>query len=443
MSQAAPAPAAPAKKGWMKTVLGGTLGLFGGAATMYATAVFDTVVKPAKPMANFAAKAEGLNVTCESRAIGQSGWWDFGDGSALEPFNPQQSTVTHTYTKPGNYNIKLTVRNFLSDENDRTVPVEVGNASASAANANNQATITVLKVEPIGANPVAPATFKVTGQIQNADKAFIDIVSPGVVPAGGMAPPNRIALSPASGIIETLIVVDKPGQHAIQLFGTKGNEVVKQAAYVNVAAPTDGSVVGYLRIIDTGVKTETRKYPVQVAIPLPGKGAGRSFEKVMASLPGYAIQDVKVASMPSKAAVNVKTVIAADAMSFKVTGDWAGSPDQAGKLAGGTDVMILLEVTGVRQTTVPPDVKTITVKLDGGRGVANLPPMPLGLTNPARTIDLELYVYRTTGERSEMTRTRLTPGRPFQQRVDWVGSKFQIGATATDKQVDVTLSRVQ
>ena len=37
--------------------------------------------------------------------------------------------MTHTYTKPGSYTVKLTVRNFLGDENERSVPVDVATAA--------------------------------------------------------------------------------------------------------------------------------------------------------------------------------------------------------------------------------------------------------------------------------------------------------------------------
>ena len=162
MADAAPAAKSGAVSGVFKTAIGGTVGLVGGVATMYATALFDQVVKPAKPMANFAAKADGLNVTFESKATGESGWWDFGDGSALEQFTPTQPTISHTYAKTGNFNVKLTVRNFLAEENDRTVPVEVGTQSTASNATTPTGPTTQLTVVPIVPNPTAPATFKVT-----------------------------------------------------------------------------------------------------------------------------------------------------------------------------------------------------------------------------------------------------------------------------------------
>lgn len=443
MSTAAPPAKSGAISGWFKTAMGGTVGLVGGVAAMYATAVVDKVVKPAKPMANFSWKAEGLTVTCENRAVGESGWWDFGDGSALEPFEPNKP-VTHAYAKPGNYNVKLIVRNFLSDENDRTVPVEVGTATASATTATTsaQAPAAQLTVVPITPNPTAPATFKVTGQVSNAEKAFLDIVSPGVTQAGGAGNPNRIAVTPAGGVIETLIVVDKPGDHAIQLFGTKGNEVIKQVAFVKVAAPAEGSLAAYLRVTDSGTKVDTRVRTEQVAIAVPTKGAAKSFERTLTGLPGYQIQDVKIKSPLTKLSANLKATVAADKLSCKLTGDWAGTPEALSKLAGGSDLFVTLDMTCTKQEQVVVPT-TVSVRLTGNTGTTSLPPLPRGLTNPQRQIDLEMCVYRTTGERSVMATGRLVPGQPLRKPIDWAGQKFVMNANVTDRQATVTFDRAQ
>ena len=108
----------------MKAGIVGVFALSSGIAGTYATQVVNTVIKPGKPVANFSVAAEGLTVSCQNQATGESGWWDFGDGTSLVPFSADE-TVTHTYTKPGSYTVKLTVRNFLRDENERSVPVEV------------------------------------------------------------------------------------------------------------------------------------------------------------------------------------------------------------------------------------------------------------------------------------------------------------------------------
>ena len=43
----------------------------------------------------------------------------------LQPLTPQQELITHTYPGPGDYTAKLTLRNLLGDENERTVAVAI------------------------------------------------------------------------------------------------------------------------------------------------------------------------------------------------------------------------------------------------------------------------------------------------------------------------------
>src|SRR5579864_3740249 len=105
----------PASKlaGWLKGLLTSLLGLCSGAVLMYASPLIDRVVKPAKPLANFAAQPQGLQVAFQNRTTGATeGWWDFGDGSALEPFVPTQPVVNHSYPKPATYSCKLSIRNL-------------------------------------------------------------------------------------------------------------------------------------------------------------------------------------------------------------------------------------------------------------------------------------------------------------------------------------------
>src|SRR4051812_6728711 len=83
--------------GWLKAVVGTVTGLLGGAAGMYVPPLVDSVIKPSKPLANFAVESSGLQVTFQNRSAGTEGYWDFGDGSALEPVNMTAPTVTHAF----------------------------------------------------------------------------------------------------------------------------------------------------------------------------------------------------------------------------------------------------------------------------------------------------------------------------------------------------------
>src|SRR5262249_14822377 len=100
---------APSKvSGWIKALFTSVFGLVSGAALMDLTPLVNNVIKPGKPVPNFAQQASGLTVTFNNRSTGGThGWWDFGDGSALEPYEPDKDTITHTYPRSGNYNVKL------------------------------------------------------------------------------------------------------------------------------------------------------------------------------------------------------------------------------------------------------------------------------------------------------------------------------------------------
>src|SRR5437667_12632476 len=121
MSEEKAAVTAGGKRGWLKTIIGTVTGLFSGAAMMYLTPLVERVVKPAKPLANFAVEQQSLTVTFHNCSNGGEGWWDFGDGSPLEPVSPKQPSITHSYANSGAYTAKMSIHNFVGDESERSV----------------------------------------------------------------------------------------------------------------------------------------------------------------------------------------------------------------------------------------------------------------------------------------------------------------------------------
>src|SRR4029077_226418 len=61
-------------KGWFKTLFGTVLGLATGAATMYISPLVNGVIKPGRPLANFAVETDGMTATFHNRYSGE-GWW--------------------------------------------------------------------------------------------------------------------------------------------------------------------------------------------------------------------------------------------------------------------------------------------------------------------------------------------------------------------------------
>ncbi len=364
------------KKGWVKAGLGAVIGLFSGGAAMYATAVFNLVVKPPKPVANFAVAADGLTVTCSNRASGESGWWDFGDGSPLEPFDAAQQSVQHTYAKPGSYAVKLTVRNFLLDENDRSVPVDL----SAAAPQQLPPSILNLQVEAVGPQAVAPATFRVRGEVKNAERVIWDL--------GGDKP----EVSTENGPFERLVVFERPGQFPIQLTGLTGTNAVKESKTVTVASPAAGSLSVILRVTDAGTRVDRRESTQTVSVATK---PGKPFEKVVPAGGACTITEAKVGKVASPAVKNVKAEVAADKRSVKLTGEVAGDA----KAAGGSDVLIPL--TLVEEKTIPAAIPCRSQSASVSPGVpaeVGMPPTPTRMTGARRKMQLEFRQAVASGQ---------------------------------------------
>src|SRR5207253_7470109 len=154
-------------RGWVKAMFGAMAGVVSGAVFMYISPIVDRVVKPTKPLANFAVEINGLQVTLHNRSLGGDGFWDFGDGSALEPTTPDAEFVTHTYAKPAIYSVKLSVRNFLGDISERAVPIDLKSAAGAPA-------ILSLEATPVCPRAIAPATFRLTSTAQNVETCVWD-----------------------------------------------------------------------------------------------------------------------------------------------------------------------------------------------------------------------------------------------------------------------------
>ena len=382
----APAPVKKSGFGIFKAALGGFAGLATGVIGVYATALVDQVAKPGKPIANFAVvRADGLNVNFQNQATGQTGWWDFGDGSPLEPFEPEKS-VAHTYAKPGNYSVKLTVRNFLMEENDRSVPVDLTTPAALAT----PPTITDFTVEPIGGTATAPATFRLRGEVKNADRVIWDL--------GG----DKVEVTDSPGVFEKLFVIEKPGDLTIQMIGLMGKVPVRKSAVVKVSAPLNGALSVLLRVTDTGTQIERREIPQTVSLPIPAKDA-KPVERVLSAGPGFTIAEAKLGKVNSTALKNLKVEVAADKKSAKLTGDWAITGDAAQKATGGSDVMVPVTLIQEKATPTTPTTDSLAAVFtgDGGFVMQNtenaarsaslpIPIQPSGMTNFSRKMQLEI-----------------------------------------------------
>jgi hypothetical protein len=360
--------------GWLKAGLVGLLGLGGGAAGTYTTALVDKVVKPALPVANFSAAADGLTLTCQNHATGETGWWDFGDGSPLEPFTPAVPAVTHTYTKPGSYSVKLVVRNYTSDENDRTVAVEVGGAGGPGAAPR----IAGFAVQPLSAAAVAPATFRLTADVKDADHCVWDFGDGRLEVAGG-------------GRIDRLVTFDKAGAFPIQLVAHNATAAAKTAQAVKVDAPVEGTLVAVLRVADTGTRVERHTRHETVAVPAPKDARRGTFTRSVPARPGAVLVSATTGNVAGVKGLRVE--VAGDRKSASVTGEWAGK--------SGADVLVPVQLTEERASTAqnPPETVTGVFGTAGTRATLALPlpPTPAGMANVKRKMSLEIRQAGATG----------------------------------------------
>jgi PKD domain len=373
---------------WIKIGLGGFAAMCTGAVGMYANVVFDKVVKPSKPVANFAvAGTDGLTVTFDNKATGESGWWDFGDGTVLEPFDPAQPTVTHTYPKTGGFSAKLVVRNFLMEEADRSIGVDLSNPPNLLP-----PTLTGLTVEPL--REVIPATYRITGQLANADE---------VVWKYG----DKAEHVPApTGAFEKFVTIDKPGPQPIMLTALSKTRKEPQVFVqtVSVTAPKQAVYDAEVTIADTTTDTKKSDRPMRTMVPVMMKGAPtKGVDRTDTSTPGWTIAEVKLDPKAVPTVKNLKAEVSADRRSVRLTGEWADTADKVMKASRGGDVIIPYTLVEEKTATTPPRKQVSSNVMDAsGNLIVRLPQQAAKAT---RTISVDFGISGPTGRRSLMTGT--------------------------------------
>lgn len=430
MADAAPAAPAP-KKGIVKLALGGGLGIATGAIGMYFNAAVNTIIKPAKPLANFVATGEGLTVTCENRASGQSGYWDFGDGSALEPFDPAAQVVKHSYAKPGSYSVKLMVRNFLMEENDRTVSVDLSTATATVATAPR---VLDLKVEPIRDH--VPATFHITGKLQNTDEVVWRL---GDKTEQLVAPPEQI---------DRYVTFDTEGEKQIVLMALSHThqdpQVVVQA--VAVKKPTADTYEAMVLVTDTASRNSQRTHKVPVPAPLrDANGPTNGFRRTIAAGMHSVILKAEVDNSLPKVVKNLRVDVAEDQKSVTVSGEWTVTGDALAKVAGGSDLMIPLVLLEEHRSTMSPVQQVVSGVMGADQKITvNLPPRPRGTANGTRTVSVDFGASHREGKRKSYASGPLDATGHWQSKpFDLGGQMIVVQAAMLNDTVQLTFARAK
>jgi PKD repeat protein len=366
--------------GWIKAAITTVLGLVSGAGLMYLSPLLDKVIKPGKPVANFQYAIDGSQVTFHNRSTGGTeGWWDFGDGSALEPFVPGQDSVTHPYRKPGVYTVKLSLRNFLGEENERsaTVNVEGGSASPPAIDA--------LEVVPIRPELFAPATFRVVSRVKNADLC---------VWALGNDRPLEITPENAS-TQERFVTFTQPGNHVIKLAAFNGKQTIEKSAAINVLPAPAGTAMAVLRVTDEAVQVETKQ--VRQALPIefpPGhKESSYKFSQPLTAEPGFVILKAAFADPIKDAPVKgLEFKFEPDRRKVRLTGELFKTGESAKRNGPPprwvAPVVLTLERRGKpTMRTAEPIAAALTVP---GTTLLPMPTLPPGWVAEQRKLTLEV-----------------------------------------------------
>lgn len=365
----------PASKasGWVKALGTSLFGLVSGAALMYLTPLVNNVIKPSKPVPNFAQQTSSLTVTFNNRSTGGTqGWWDFGDGSALEPFEPDKDVVTHTYPRPGTYNVKLSLQNLLGDEAERTVSVNLEAATATPP------IIDTFAVVPI-TGETAPATYKIVSQVKNAKLVAWDLGE------GKLKTETNPSL-------ERLVTLHEPGDYRIRLLAFNGDQIVEQSKTVFVGVGDNTKPMATLKVIYEGVQIEQKTQSQSIVLAWDPKQQGTTcpVHRELTVAQGWVIADAKV-EPPAKELRGVKAEIIQGAR-LRVSGELVKPKNLLAIKVAAPQCVVRVNLTLMRRSG-PVSMATDAVAFEltaPGSTPLTVPPPPAGLEVQGKRFALEI-----------------------------------------------------
>jgi len=367
----------PASKtpGWVKAVGTSLFGLVSGAALMYLTPLVNNVIKPGKPVPNFAQQTSSLTVTFNNRSTGGvQGWWDFGDGSALEPFEPNKDVVTHTYPRSGTYQVKLSLQNLLGEEAERTVSVNLDTATASAPS------IEAFAVIPLsGGN--APATFKIVSQVKNAKLIAWDLGE------GKL----KTETSPSS---ERLVTLREPGDYRIRLLAFNGDQIVEESKHVFVGVGDSNKPMATLKVVYEGVQIEQKTQSQSIVLAWDPKHQGTTcpVNREVAVAQGWVIADAKVEPPGKEQVRGVKAEIVQGQTRLRVSGELVKPKNPLISKVTAPQCVVRVNLILVRRSapvTIATDAVAFELTAPGSTPLP-VPPPPAGMEVQSKRFALEI-----------------------------------------------------
>ncbi len=429
-------------KGWVKMVVGTIGGLLSGAVVMYVTPLVDKVIKPSKPIANFSHEKDGLKIRFQNLSSGGQGWWEFGDGSPLEPVSPDREFVSHTYNKSGEYNVKMMLRNVLGDENERHLVLRLDPPPTL-----EPTKVLNLEAVPVSAGSYAPATFRITSKVKNAQLCVWDL---------GDDRPLEVTNANAQ---DKMVTFQKPGGYVIKLAAVNGLEHDQKTEIVNVLEAPEGTITALLTVSDTGINVEkTNRNGVFATTFLPEHtDSVFPFERQLAARPNFTIADVRFqtpsgeilrlgqkSQMPLDPGVfklqsvrNLILSISPDRKILRLTGELLRSEDAALGKTALPSLAIPVELVEERRTPASrsgvPVATTLAIPSNGQSSLASLifPSLPQDWVEVQRKIRLELR-----DETSTLWQENKIPSNGL---LTFQNKRYLISATKSSEQIRIDL----
>jgi PKD repeat protein len=309
MSEEKPSSVTGTLRGWIKAAVTSVVGLLSGAFLMYLTPLVNNAIKPGKPVANFAIQAAGREVNFNNRSSGGvQGWWDFGDGAALEPFDPKVENVKHVYAKPGMYSVKLALQNVLGEESDRTATVAV-DADAAATGPE----IALFDLKPLDPRERAPAVYRLTGKVKNANLCILSY---------GDDRPMEVIEDTLNH--ERYITFPELGAYTVRLAAVSGKQVVEKTKTVYINPNESSEPTAKLLVTYEAVKVEhvVKDWKFHCGWQADLKQSVSPFRRERLADPGCTIKSAELTSGDNKTQVrNLKREIAPDGSKVILTGE--------------------------------------------------------------------------------------------------------------------------
>jgi hypothetical protein len=365
-----------------------------------------------------------------------------GDGSPLQPVVPQQEFTNHTYPRPGDYTAKLTLRNLIGKESERTVAVHL----KPARTPSGPPRIDALDVVPVSPNSYAPATFRVLSKVKNAQVCVWD--------AGDERPLDIITENPNDS--DRLITFKNPGGYVIKLVAVNGTQYAQKTEIVNVLEPPAGTITAVLNVEDQGQRLDTVSdtYTFSERFPENSAESVYSFRRQVKARPGYEISEVRLkpgddagvrlpedkdvpldaAAVSGQGARNLRLQLTDQRHTLQLTGELAKDAGLGKRSAPPPSVLV--PVTYVQEQRAPArQANVIAVTLTApGSATFMLPPLPRDWADPQRQLRLELR----DGDRVLWQDAQLPRGATFTFR----DRRYSLTAVSEREQAHVVLAEV-